>query len=109
MDNAINNNPRSVKDYFKDLSKRGKLTQRMLEENLDNIRVVLTTDVGKELLFEDIQKFETLLYKLIDKGYGYEKDQVTDDDLVEMRYLKNRIFSITKRIHQFLEYTGNEV
>lgn len=94
--------PKTVKEYFKDFGRKGVITQRMLEEN-DIIRTVLTTEIGRDILFEDIQRFEDLLFRLIDSGFGYEKGQVNDDDLVEMRYLKKRINVNSKRIYQFLE------
>lgn len=98
----VGKEPKTVKEYFKDFGRKGVITQRMLEEQ-ENIRTVLTTSIGKDLLFEDIQRFEDLLFKLIDKGYGPEKDQINDDDLVEMRFLKNRIITMSRRIYQFLE------
>jgi hypothetical protein len=73
---------------------------------MESIRTVLTTEVGRDILYEDIERFESLLWKLIDNGFGYEKGQANDDDLVEMRYLKNRITTLSKRIYQFLELTG---
>lgn len=98
----LGDEPKTIKEYFKDFGRRGVITKRMLEEQ-EVIRTVLTTDIGKDLLFEDIQRFEDLLFRLIDKGFGYDKDQINDDDLVEMRYLKNRITNMSRRIYQFIE------
>lgn len=98
--------PVTVKDYFKEFSRRGNTVKRLLETNMESIRTILTTEVGRDILYEDIERFESLLWKLIDNGFGYEKGQANDDDLVEMRYLKNRITTLSKRIYQFLELTG---
>ena len=103
----IGKEPKTIKEYFKDFNRKGVITERMLAEQ-EQIRVVLTTEMGRDLLFEDIQRFEDLLFRLIDHGYGYEKDQINDDDLVEMRYLKNRISTLSKRIYQYIEIGKGE-
>jgi hypothetical protein len=98
--------PKTVKDYFNEFGKRGRITQRLLTTNIESIRTTMTTEIGKDILFEDIQRFETLLWQLIDKGFGPEEGQVDDDLLCEMKYLKDRITRLSKRIYQYLEAAG---
>lgn len=98
----------TMKEYLNSYFKRGRITKRMLEKNYDQMRVALTTDVGKNILIYDIEKFEDLIFKLIDNGFGYEKGQATDDDLVEMRLLKERILRISKQVNQYIALTGQE-
>ena len=94
---------KTVRDYFNDYGRRGRITSKILKNNIEFLRKVFNSELGKDLLTEDVERFETLLWRLIDKGYGYEDGKVNDDDLVELRYLKERILKISKRISQYIE------
>jgi len=98
--------PRTISAYLKEYGRKGRITQRLLEKNIESIGAVLATELGKDILFDDIERYETLLWRLIDNGYGYENGQIDDDLLVEMRYLKDRILKLSNRINQYLELTG---
>jgi len=102
----LGDEPRTVNAYLKDFGRKGRTTQKQLEQHISSIGPVLATELGRDLLFDDIERFETLLWALIDKGFGYEKGQVDDDLLVEMKYLKDRIIRLSNRINQYLELTG---
>jgi hypothetical protein len=102
----LGNEPKTVSAYLKDYGRKGRITQRQLEQHIEKIGPVLATEIGRNLLFDDIVRFESLLWRLIDKGYGYEKDQIDDDLLVEMRFLKARILTLSDRVSQYLELVG---
>ncbi len=102
----LGDKPTTVKEYLNEYLKKGRITQRQLETHFESIRAAVATDVGKNLLISDIERFEELLFKLIDNGFGQDLNQANDDELVEMRYLKNRILRVSKQVNQYVALTG---
>jgi hypothetical protein len=86
-----------IRDYVAKHGRRGQMIVDGISKILPTIQIIFDTDVGKEILKEDIEKCELLLEKLIDLD-------ATDEDKVEFRYLRDRIIRLGKKLEMFFNY-----
>lgn len=86
-----------VRDYVSKHGRRGQMIVDAISKILPTIQVIFDTEVGREILKEDIERCEMLLEKLIEFD-------ATDEDKVEFRYLRDRIIRLGKKLELFFNY-----
>lgn len=94
MDNDIT--IEQVKNYLDKNFKRGNLALNALNKTIDGINAIFSTRVGRDILVDDINRFETLLVKLA-------AQEVSDEEKAEFRYLKERLSKLSHRIEIYLK------
>lgn len=94
MDNITKD---GVRDYVSKHGRRGQMIVDAISKILPTIQVIFDTEVGREILKEDIERCEMLLEKLIEFD-------ATDEDKVEFRYLRDRIIRLGKKLELFFNY-----
>jgi len=87
-----------VKEFLDKTGKHGAQILSLLGRVTPGIHAVLGTEIGREILRDDIKRIE----QLMDLVYRGEQ---TDDDRVELRYLRTRISGISNRLRVYLEGT----
>ncbi len=88
-----------IKKYLELTGKHGAQILSILGRVTPNIHAILETDVGREILKDDIARIQELMFLI------YQEKQ-TDEDMAELRYLKRRIGKISGRLSDYLEGTG---
>lgn len=77
--------------------RKGEATLKLLG-NLHPFTQAINSQIGRELLKDDILRHEELLMKM------YE-EMATDKELAELRYLKNRILKVSERVTAYIQKT----
>jgi cytidylate kinase len=83
-----------IVNFFERQKKRGIKTVEALKEVVDNIDVNFNTQVGREVMIDDINRYEMLLTKVI-------KEEANDNDRAEMRVILSRLGKINRRLDTF--------
>lgn len=83
-----------VESFIKKHGTRANSTLTILGR-LDKFVMAYNTDIGKELLQEDIDRHEALLFKLADGA-------ATEDERVELKYLRNRMLRVSEKITAYI-------
>lgn len=76
--------------------KRGVRTVEALKGVIDNIDVNFNTHLGREIMTDDIMRFESLLSKVI-------IEEATPGDIAELRVIKGRLKTMSKRLDIFMD------
>ena len=58
------------------------------------INSILNTQLGRGLVEEDIRRFQYLYEKILNGSF----DDMSRDDFVELKFLQNRILTLSKRM-----------
>ena len=83
-----------VEDYLRRTGKRGSDTIKLLA-HLNHFIVAINSDIGKELLKDDVDRSDELLVKI------YEEN-ATDQEKAEFRFLKTRLKKVSERIATYV-------
>lgn len=83
--------------YLRLKKERGAQTLSILGKLQPEINAVIGTDVGREILKQDIMRVEEILMKMCDGG-------ATEQEIAELKYLKDiRLPRLTDKIKKYLE------
>ena len=88
---------KQVEGFLSHQGKRATLTLSILGKNLAFVKA-MKSDIGKEILSEDISRHEELLTKIY-------MEETTPQELAEFRYLKLRITKIAAKIDDYIKKT----
>ena len=89
-----------IEKYLTRTGKKGAMVVSILGRLNKHFNAVISSDIGKEILSDDINRVE----ELMDKIY---KEEANEQELAEFRYLKNkRIPDVVKRVKAYLEKVG---
>ena len=87
-------------NFLNKTGKRGSKTLSLLGQIIKSIEVY-NTDIGSELIKEDIDRHEYLLTKtyedIITKGVAEQAD------VIELRYLRNRIIKLANKVNDYVK------
>lgn len=85
-----------VKEYLERNKTRGGVALTVLSKVVDSINVIFNTKVGRELLAEDMNRFEVLLEKICNfEASDYEK--------AEFWYIRERLVKIANKLEIYLK------
>lgn len=87
---------KQVEDYIASQGKRASNTLSILGR-LSPFVEAMNSEIGRELLKDDVERHEELLIKI------YNENNVTPQDLAEFRYLKKRIKTVYSRFHEYVQ------
>jgi len=86
-----------ISRYLELTGKRGTQTLSILGRYFPFVQSVLGTEVGREILKDDVDRVEELLLKVI-------KEEETDLERAELRYLRDvRMPKVIKKVKLYLE------
>jgi hypothetical protein len=87
-----------VKKYLDSTGRHGAWVLSLLGRVTPGLQSILETEIGKDILKDDIKRIEELM------GMMYE-EKSTEEDRAELRYLRKRIAKISDRLRIYLEGT----
>lgn len=85
-------NAKDIESYCKKYGKRGEMELEAIRAAHDNLPGILDSEVGRGVLAEDIIRASSLMSKCYNQ-------ELTDDERIELRYIKGRIDTIAIRLH----------
>ena len=92
-------NVEEIQRFLALTGKRGAQLLSDLGKSIPFIEAVYNSEVGKEILKDDIQRYEELLRKV-------ESLEANEEDKAEYKFLRNtRLPRVVGRIHAFLKRT----
>ena len=91
----------NVEEYLADFGPRGMAKLKVLNRLIPYLQAVAFSDPGKTILADDLDRCMALM----EKGY---RDELTDDEKAELKYLKGRLDKIATALHTF-ESTQAEI
>mgnify|MGYP001615036615 CR=1 FL=1 len=83
-----------IQEFLRNKGKKGEMAITLLSK-LEPFMQSIQTEVGWELLRDDIARYEELLIKM-------ESETATQQELAEFRYLKARVIKVTERINRYI-------
>jgi hypothetical protein len=89
-----------VNEFFDKNKKRGTKTIEALKGVIDNIDINFNTKIGREILKDDIERFQYLLTKII-------IEEANEAERAEFRAVRSRLDRISKRLDIFTESLKN--
>lgn len=87
-------------ETIKKLKTRGNATINIVKKDIPFIAAILDTELGRQLLLEDIERFEELLYKAAEIDLNV-------DERAEFKVLKRRIITFSTRLNRYLNFKEN--
>ena len=101
MENKLDNiTKENIRDYISKHGRKGAMTVDGLSKLLPSLQMTFETELGREILNDDIERHEFLLIKIVEMN-------ATDEDKIEFRYLRDRIISLGKKLELFFNYLKN--
>jgi hypothetical protein len=88
-----------VVNFFRKNRVAGSKSLEQLEKVSKNISVNFNTDIGREILLDDINKFNELLEKII-------REEETPQEKAEFRVIRGRLDKLNQRLNVFLKSIG---
>ncbi len=86
-----------IEKYLKLTGKKGQMIISALGKMNKYFDSVVSSEIGQDLLHTDIMRMEDILQKIV-------KEQITETDLAEFRYLMDiRNPSVIERVQKYLE------
>lgn len=86
-----------IREYVDRHGRRGQMVIDAVSKVLPTLQMIFDTEVGREILKEDIERCEILLVKIVNFD-------ATDEDKIEFRYLRDRIIGLGKKLEVFFNY-----
>lgn len=87
----------SLIQKMKSKYKKGNMVIETLASLSPNLNVILNTDVGKQILAEDIGRMDELMVKIY-------REEINPQDLAEFRYLRDkRIPYLISKVSSFVK------
>lgn len=86
---------RDIENFRRQYGKRADQTLETLARYDKNLSMVMSSEIGREVLDDDLRRYSDLLFKAA-------QIELTIDERAEFRYLLNRIQSISNRITDYL-------
>lgn len=83
-----------IQEFLRNKGKKGEMAITLLGK-LEPFMQAIQTEVGWELLRDDIARYEELLMKM-------ESETATQQELAEFRYLKIRTTRIAERVNRYV-------
>lgn len=83
-----------IQEFLRNKGKKGEMTITLLGK-LEPFMQAIQTEVGWELLRDDIARYEELLMKM-------ESETATQQELAEFRYLKIRTTRVAERVNRYV-------
>jgi hypothetical protein len=90
----------SRRGYIEKHGRRGQMIIDAVNKILPSLQMIFDTEIGREILKEDIERCEFLLERIVDF-------KATDEDKIEFRYLRDRIIMLGKKLEVFFDYLKN--
>lgn len=84
----------AIQEYLQKMGKRGEATLKIIERSYPYIRSVVETDIGKDLLTEDINRHEELLFKVAEA-------KASPEDMAEFMYIRKRLIKLTEKLYMY--------
>jgi len=86
-----------IQEYLRDNGKKGKMTISILSKLYPYFTAVFNTELGKQLLAEDIGRMDELMVKVY-------REEANPQELAEFRYLRDkRLPSLMNMINTFTQ------
>ena len=83
-------------EFVEGQRKRGSRLLKPLARAIPNIEALFKTNLGNELLKDDLDQFDFLLCKIID-------EEATPEERAEFRVIRRRLSIIAERLSTFME------